>query len=1769
MIDQMKRKKITKITACLIAVIMVFSSLPMSVFAMDFDTSKLASNTFMTSKTDYVVAPGVQETHFTLNDQSGASQQMGYALEVDLNNPYTSIVTSYKNYDATSWGLQTVRQQAAAAEKKLGVNVVAGTNGDYYNMQTGAPTGTFVMNNTLYASNENWPYFAIRKDGKAEIGRRTTKAYAQANFKECIGGPVVLIENGQITPDAAVTDLMPRCAIGIKADGSVVMLVVDGRQFPTSVGQSLRQVAETMLALGCVDALNLDGGGSATFVSQHEGSDALECRNSPSDGVERNVSTALLVTCSAKPTGEFDHATLSPNNEVYTPGSTVQFTAGGVDSAGAAVALPADGKFALADSSFGTITDDGEFVSNGKTGEVVVNYISGGEVCGTVSIQIVVPDELYIPSSEVSLGFEETTDFDIVAKYKDRAVNMKAGDIIWSITDEGGNDLGETAGTFDGLTFTTLDGVTVNAIITATCAFDSSISGTIKAIIGAMPVVQYDFEYTTDNAEAEANPDLKWIPSYVMPKYDRDKYPSHMTQAAVEYANGYPFYTWPNGALSYKPEYMTAEIASKSNGDPVRFGDHSLKVTFDFSGFNNSSNGNCYLRTTVPTYTFDGSPTAFGAWIYIPEGMSSTLVLYLQVANRNGSTVYGTVGTTVDWKGWKYVELDLTDPTAGNNTGPSNAPFGTYQGNGILWISYQPGKYGAMTSASSIYIDNMQLVYGANVNDVDNPLITSIKTDTTEIVDDETVLTSNVNTFRASYADVAGKYSTGIDFSEVKMLLDGVDVTDKCYINEGDEEIYFYDARLADGKHNIEISVADKFGNTTSETRYFTVDGSDEGTRVYLVPEIEAPILGQKYTLSIKSNDIGNVASADVAVKILSNFTTYWDEFTVVPGDGYELAAPATYDSVKTTVNFKAVKKDAAPLSDGDDIIAKIVFDIPTDVPEGLSVTYRVAKGKLTLVTPNEDDKYVESFSGKVTTECVSPYTLVRDIMTVGTEGGCFTVKDLNGQPAAGVNVWTTAGELIGVTDAEGKVFTDKYVSAVQEFQIYAEKDGQLSFIVKGQSYPAGGAEDGTPSFVKLNASADPESTQSISWMSSPVTSKDAAVVFYAEKSAYEENGESAFAIFNGTSNLVGMDSSANYLTNYAVRINNALIEGLKANTEYVYKVGDGEKMSELKTFKTTKNGTNTNFFVIGDTQATDTTNTDKITQQLAASGVDYSFGIQTGDAVDNGGNYTMWANIAKVFSGEFLGKQDLVQVLGNHETYGDEDASNAAAYFNLPGTNEDGSAPAYYSVQYGNVYVAVINYADVESYKQAAEWLKKDAAASTANWKILTMHQPAYFTNPSGTNPEVQKVISQVADEAGIDVVFAGHDHSYARTEPLKGGEVNADGTVYYICGSTGEKSYEIVNNADHHYAALESEYNAIYLTVKATDTTLTIDTHDYTAGGDDILIDTYEIKKDITCTESGAHDYEHNDGYLTCKVCGYSMPVGTYTGFAVDETTGRTMYFLGGKATTGWFSFIDDTYYFDDNGLAVTGTQTIGGIPGYQFDKTGKQIGAVFVTDENGITRAYRGGTYLKGWYQQDGYWYYFSRANGEMRTGETTITYRTNQKLDVIFSEDGKLVRGGFFTNDDGTIYYWGPEPVTGWQEIEGQKYYFSPVDFYMATDNTEIDGKMYAFDMNGVLQHEGEHGWKPYLNIIDANCTVDGKEILVCEECGSLKTVVTPASGHVDEDGDGICELCGTNAEINSKLDNFLYQLFNRLVNLFKAIMKIVQNNRDVIASIIPD
>lgn len=82
----------------------------------------------------------------------------------------------------------------------------------------------------------------------------------------------------------------PRTAIGIDKDGEIMILVVDGRKPYYSTGLTLTELAYTMIKLGAVDAMNLDGGGSTTMTVRGK------LVNRPSDGFERSIANALIVT---------------------------------------------------------------------------------------------------------------------------------------------------------------------------------------------------------------------------------------------------------------------------------------------------------------------------------------------------------------------------------------------------------------------------------------------------------------------------------------------------------------------------------------------------------------------------------------------------------------------------------------------------------------------------------------------------------------------------------------------------------------------------------------------------------------------------------------------------------------------------------------------------------------------------------------------------------------------------------------------------------------------------------------------------------------------------------------------------------------------------------------------------------------------------------------------------------------------------------------------------------------------------------------------------------------------------------------------------------------------------------------------------------------------------------------------------------------------------------------------------------------------------------
>jgi hypothetical protein len=82
----------------------------------------------------------------------------------------------------------------------------------------------------------------------------------------------------------------PRTIAGVRADGKILLVAIDGRQFDYSVGASFAEEAGVMRALGAIEALNLDGGGSTTLVIDGE----LVGRPSDAAG-ERPIGDALLL----------------------------------------------------------------------------------------------------------------------------------------------------------------------------------------------------------------------------------------------------------------------------------------------------------------------------------------------------------------------------------------------------------------------------------------------------------------------------------------------------------------------------------------------------------------------------------------------------------------------------------------------------------------------------------------------------------------------------------------------------------------------------------------------------------------------------------------------------------------------------------------------------------------------------------------------------------------------------------------------------------------------------------------------------------------------------------------------------------------------------------------------------------------------------------------------------------------------------------------------------------------------------------------------------------------------------------------------------------------------------------------------------------------------------------------------------------------------------------------------------------------------------------
>ena len=146
-------------------------------------------------------------------------------------------------------------------------------------------------------NDRNRPYSAVTKTGEYLISRGGIDQIDPQTLDMAVGGNYILVWEGEIQEanvvDATWTTKHPRTLAGVRQDGTILLVVIDGRQPALSNGVTLVECAQLMHSLGAVNAINHDGGGSSTMLIR-AGED-FRVMNSPSDGAERRVFCSILV----------------------------------------------------------------------------------------------------------------------------------------------------------------------------------------------------------------------------------------------------------------------------------------------------------------------------------------------------------------------------------------------------------------------------------------------------------------------------------------------------------------------------------------------------------------------------------------------------------------------------------------------------------------------------------------------------------------------------------------------------------------------------------------------------------------------------------------------------------------------------------------------------------------------------------------------------------------------------------------------------------------------------------------------------------------------------------------------------------------------------------------------------------------------------------------------------------------------------------------------------------------------------------------------------------------------------------------------------------------------------------------------------------------------------------------------------------------------------------------------------------------------------------
>ena len=249
--------------------------------------------------TTFLVTVGVEETDLHIQTSEGYIQQM-YLLRIDTNIPGVRMSVAMPNnstYIGGGWNRQTLTDMASKMDAPR-ARVAAMVNGDFWQMVSPInPKGPVHKGGAVVSS--QWDYdpmqpqqglsfVGVRNDGSMIIAPRSKYDEVKENLRECTGAGFMVLSDGRF-PGSDYVARDPRTGIGYTDDGIVWLLNCDGRKQFGADGMTYKEMGYVFQALGCVGAVNMDGGGSAQMLIRHPIANVWQIRNSPADGAERPV----------------------------------------------------------------------------------------------------------------------------------------------------------------------------------------------------------------------------------------------------------------------------------------------------------------------------------------------------------------------------------------------------------------------------------------------------------------------------------------------------------------------------------------------------------------------------------------------------------------------------------------------------------------------------------------------------------------------------------------------------------------------------------------------------------------------------------------------------------------------------------------------------------------------------------------------------------------------------------------------------------------------------------------------------------------------------------------------------------------------------------------------------------------------------------------------------------------------------------------------------------------------------------------------------------------------------------------------------------------------------------------------------------------------------------------------------------------------------------------------------------------------------------------